>query len=101
MRPKGMLLASFVLLAAMAYAQTYPQSRPYDQRPYDQQRNDRYNRQYYYEDEYVTGGVVPSGTEIRVRTDQTIRSSPSPNTRFPATVSRDVLNDMGDVVIPP
>ena len=45
-------------------------------------------------------GVLPSGTEIKVRTDVPIPAKPAPGTTFDATVSHDVLGGNGAVIIP-
>jgi hypothetical protein len=45
---------------------------------------------------------VPSGTEIKVRTDQAInvKSDSTTNNLYPGTISKDVLDSGGQVVIP-
>jgi hypothetical protein len=56
----------------------------------------------------LTAGVVsaqsnqtlPQGTEIKVRTDSSIPAKPAANTRFGATVSKDVVDSSGNVLIP-
>lgn len=48
----------------------------------------------------TNNGVLPSGTEIKVRTDVPIPAKPAAGTTFDATVSRDVLGGNGQVVIP-
>jgi hypothetical protein len=46
--------------------------------------------------------VVPSGTELKVRTDQAInvKSTSTTNNLYPGTVNKDVLDSSGQVVIP-
>lgn len=44
--------------------------------------------------------LVPEGTEIKVRTDTTIPATPAANARYTATVSNDVTDRSGNVVIP-
>jgi hypothetical protein len=44
--------------------------------------------------------TLPSNTEIKVRTDSAIPAKPSPNSRYSATVSNDVTDSSGNVVIP-
>jgi hypothetical protein len=44
--------------------------------------------------------IVPSGTQISVRTDTAIPAKPSANSTFTATVSSDVMASNGQVVIP-
>jgi hypothetical protein len=44
--------------------------------------------------------VVPTGTEVRVRTDQKIPAKPALGTAYSATVSDDVLDSSGAVIIP-
>jgi len=56
----------------------------------------------------LTAGVVsaqsnqtlPQGTEIKVRTDSSIPAKPAANTRFGATISKDVVDSSGNVLIP-
>ena len=43
---------------------------------------------------------LPSGTEIKVRTDSAIPAKPAANTRYSASVSDDVKDSSGNVVIP-
>jgi hypothetical protein len=44
--------------------------------------------------------VLPAGTDIKVRTDGPIPSKPAPDATFNATVSNDVVNSSGAMVIP-
>lgn len=44
--------------------------------------------------------TLPSNTEIKVRTDTAIPAKPAPNSRYEATVSNDVTDSSGNVVIP-
>jgi hypothetical protein len=44
--------------------------------------------------------TIPSGTEIKVRTDAAIPAKPAANTRYTATVSKDVADSSGNVLIP-
>jgi hypothetical protein len=44
--------------------------------------------------------VLAEGTEIRVRTDQSIPAKPSVGSTYSATVSEDVLDRSGAVIIP-
>jgi hypothetical protein len=44
--------------------------------------------------------VLPSGSEIKVRTDAAIPAKPVANARYSATVSNDVADSSGAVVIP-
>jgi hypothetical protein len=44
--------------------------------------------------------VLPSGTEIKVRTDTAIPAKPAASARYLASVSDDVKNSNGEVVIP-
>ncbi len=44
--------------------------------------------------------VLPRGTEVKVRTDTTIPAKPAANQQYMATVSNDVMNSAGTVVIP-
>jgi hypothetical protein len=44
--------------------------------------------------------VLPAGTDIKVRTDDPIPSKPAPDATFNATVSNDVVNSSGAMVIP-
>jgi hypothetical protein len=44
--------------------------------------------------------TLASGTTIKVRTDTAVPAKPAPNTRFSATVSDDVMDNSGAVVIP-
>jgi hypothetical protein len=56
----------------------------------------------------LTAGVVsaqsnqtlPQGTEIKVRTDSSIPAKPAANTRFGATINKDVVDGSGNVLIP-
>ncbi len=48
----------------------------------------------------TNNGVLPSGTEIKVRTDVPIPAKPAAGATFDATVSHDVLGGNGQVVIP-
>jgi hypothetical protein len=56
----------------------------------------------------LTAGVVsaqmnqtlPQGTEIKVRTDSSIPAKPAANTRFGATISKDVTDSSGNILIP-
>src|SRR6185312_9361153 len=43
---------------------------------------------------------LPSGTEIKVRTDTSIPAKPAADTRYAASVSEDVKDSSGNVVIP-
>lgn len=47
-----------------------------------------------------TSHVLPAGTEIKVRTDTAIPRKPAANAKFSASVSDDVKNSNGEVVIP-
>jgi hypothetical protein len=47
-----------------------------------------------------TNQTLPSGTEIKVRTDTVIPAKPAANTRYTARVSEDVKDGSGNVVIP-
>jgi hypothetical protein len=47
-----------------------------------------------------TTRVLPSGTEIKVRTDVTIPAKPPANATYAATVSNDIADKSGAVVIP-
>jgi hypothetical protein len=47
-----------------------------------------------------TAHVLPSGTEIKVRTDTAIPAKPAANTKYGATISNDVTDSSGAVVIP-
>jgi len=44
--------------------------------------------------------TIPSGTEIKVRTDTAIPAKPAADTRFSASVSQDVKDNSGNVIIP-
>ena len=44
--------------------------------------------------------TLPSNTEIKVRTDSAIPAKPAPNSRYTASVSNDVTDSAGNVVIP-
>jgi hypothetical protein len=44
--------------------------------------------------------VLPSGTEIKVRTDTTIPAKPAANSKYTASVSNDVTDSSGALVIP-
>ena len=44
--------------------------------------------------------TLPSGTEIKVRTDTSIPAKPAADTRFTGSVSQDVKDSSGNVVIP-
>ena len=44
--------------------------------------------------------TLPSNTEIKVRTDTAIPAKPAPNSHYEATVSNDVTDNSGNVVIP-
>ena len=44
--------------------------------------------------------TVPEGTEIKVRTDTAIPAKPAPNSRYSASVSKDVTDSSGNVIIP-
>ena len=44
--------------------------------------------------------VLPSGTEIKVRTDSSIPAKPAPNATYSATVSNDIMDSSGAVLIP-
>ena len=46
------------------------------------------------------GRVVPQGTEIKVRTDTAIPAKPAANAKYTATVSNDVNDSSGNVIIP-
>src|SRR5262249_14746542 len=43
---------------------------------------------------------LPSGTEIKVRTDTAIPAKPEANARYTASVSQDVKDNSGNVLIP-
>ncbi len=47
-----------------------------------------------------TSTVIPSGTEVKVRTDEAINVKTAQNQEFPATVSNDVLDSNGGIAIP-
>src|SRR5215467_14779376 len=44
--------------------------------------------------------VLPQGTEIKVRTDNSIPAKPAANAKYTATVSSDVKDNSGSVLIP-
>jgi hypothetical protein len=44
--------------------------------------------------------VLPQGTEIKVRTDSSIPAKPAANAKYTATVSNDVTDSSGSVLIP-
>jgi hypothetical protein len=44
--------------------------------------------------------TVPEGTEIKVRTDTAIPAKPAPNARYSASISKDVTDSSGSVIIP-
>jgi hypothetical protein len=44
--------------------------------------------------------TVPEGTEIKVRTDTAIPAKPAPNARYSASISKDVTDRSGNVIIP-
>ncbi|HKV92756.1 MAG TPA: hypothetical protein VJW20_09430 [Candidatus Angelobacter sp.] len=44
--------------------------------------------------------VIPSGTQIKVRTDTAIPAKPADNARYTASVSEDVKDSSGNVLIP-
>ena len=44
--------------------------------------------------------TLPNGTEIKVRTDTAIPAKPAANSRYTATVSSDVMDSSGAVLIP-
>jgi hypothetical protein len=44
--------------------------------------------------------TVPEGTEIKVRTDTAIPAKPAPNARYSASISKDVTDSSGNVIIP-
>ncbi|HZS28277.1 MAG TPA: hypothetical protein VFB76_13690 [Candidatus Angelobacter sp.] len=44
--------------------------------------------------------VIPSGTQIKVRTDTAIPAKPADNARYSASVSEDVKDSSGNVLIP-
>ena len=44
--------------------------------------------------------TVPEGTEIKVRTDTAIPAKPAPNARYSASISKDVTDSSGKVIIP-
>jgi len=44
--------------------------------------------------------VLPSGTQIKVRTDTAIPAKPAANARYTATVSQDIMDSSGAVLIP-
>ncbi|HEY6349518.1 MAG TPA: hypothetical protein VI636_08930 [Candidatus Angelobacter sp.] len=44
--------------------------------------------------------VLPQGTEVKVRTDTAIPAVPAANAKYTATVSNDILDRSGNVVIP-
>src|SRR5437870_5912168 len=47
-----------------------------------------------------TNRVIPQGTEIKVRTDSAIPAKPAAGSAYSATVSQDVQDSSGAVVIP-
>ncbi len=47
-----------------------------------------------------TSHILPSGSEIKVRTDAAIPAKPLANARYTATVSNDITDSSGAVVIP-
>src|SRR5579864_3988929 len=44
--------------------------------------------------------VLPQGTQVKVRTDTAIPATPAANAKYTATVSNDILDRSGNVVIP-
>jgi hypothetical protein len=44
--------------------------------------------------------TLPQGTEIKVRTDTSIPAKPADNARYTATVSKDVNDSSGNIIIP-
>lgn len=44
--------------------------------------------------------TIPSGTEIKVRTDSAIPAQPPADARYTATISKDVMGKNGNVLIP-
>jgi hypothetical protein len=47
-----------------------------------------------------TTRVIPSGTDIKVRTDTAVPAKPAANSKYTATISNDVLDSNGAVAIP-
>jgi len=47
-----------------------------------------------------TGSAVPSGAEIKIRIDSAIPARPPANAHYAATVSQDVTDSLGKIVIP-
>src|SRR5262249_55571559 len=47
-----------------------------------------------------SGSTLPSGTEIKVRTDAAIPAKPAADSRYTASVAQDVKDANGNVVIP-
>jgi hypothetical protein len=47
-----------------------------------------------------TTHVIPSGTDIKVRTDTAVPAKPAANSKYTGTVSNDVIDNTGAVVIP-
>jgi hypothetical protein len=48
----------------------------------------------------TSSNVIPSGTEVKVRTDTEIPAKPAANARYTATISNDVMGSNGNVLIP-
>src|SRR5215469_16758946 len=44
--------------------------------------------------------VLPQGTDIKVRTDTAIPATPAANAKYTATVSKDITDTSGNVIIP-
>jgi hypothetical protein len=44
--------------------------------------------------------LLPSGTEIKVRTDTVIPAKPANNAKYTATISKDVTDSSGNILIP-
>jgi hypothetical protein len=47
-----------------------------------------------------TTHVIPSGTDIKVRTDTAVPAKPAANSKYTGTVSNDVMDNTGAVAIP-
>lgn len=102
------LLCLLLVFSIMAIAQNpnppvdQNQNPPMNQNQYPNQNQ---NQQYPNQNQPVFGnqqmGNLSSGTEIKVRSDQAIDSKSAQNNQvFPGTVSQDVLDQSGNVVIP-
>ncbi len=91
------LIAACTLLVGVSVAQQYPTTS----QPYPQQQQQPYPQDQTSQTGPYSNAVIPAGTELQIRTNENIQAdSQSAGRSYAAEISRDVLGQNGQVLIP-